>query len=54
LENLKEDHLGDLGIDGRIILTWILKKLGVDWIQVAQDRAQWWALVNTVTNIWVL
>jgi hypothetical protein len=23
----------------------------VDWIQLAQDRGQWWALVNTV--IWL-
>jgi hypothetical protein len=26
----------------------------VDWIQVAQDRDQWWALVNTVMNLQVL
>jgi hypothetical protein len=24
---------------------------GVDWIQVAQDRDQWRALVNTVMNL---
>jgi len=23
---------------------------GVDWIHLAQDRDQWWALVNTVMN----
>jgi len=23
----------------------------VDWIHVAQERAQWWALVNMVMNI---
>jgi hypothetical protein len=23
----------------------------VDWIHLAQDRDQWWAVVNTVTNI---
>jgi len=22
-----------------------------DWIELAQDRARWWALVNTVMNI---
>jgi hypothetical protein len=26
----------------------------VDWIQLAQDRDQWRALVNTVVNLWVL
>jgi len=24
---------------------------GADWIHVAQDRDQWWAVVNTVTNL---
>jgi hypothetical protein len=27
---------------------------GVDWIDMAQDRDQWWALVNTVMNLRVL
>jgi hypothetical protein len=27
---------------------------GVDWIDMAQDRDQWWALVNTVLNFGVL
>jgi hypothetical protein len=37
------DHLEDLGIDGRIILKWILKKAdwGIDWIHRAQDRDKW-------------
>jgi hypothetical protein len=26
----------------------------VVWIQLAQDRDRWWALVNTVMNLWVL
>jgi hypothetical protein len=26
----------------------------VDWIQLAQDRAQWWADVNAVMNLQVL
>jgi hypothetical protein len=26
---------------------------GVDWIHLTQDRDQWEALVNTVTNLWV-
>jgi hypothetical protein len=25
---------------------------GVDWIHGAQDRNHWWAVVNTVTNLW--
>jgi hypothetical protein len=26
---------------------------GVNWIDLAQDRDQWWTLVNTVMNLWV-
>jgi hypothetical protein len=26
---------------------------GVDWIDLAQDRDHWRALVNTVMNLWV-
>jgi hypothetical protein len=26
---------------------------GVDWINLAQDRNQWQALVDTVINFWV-
>jgi len=26
---------------------------GMDWIHVAQDRDQWWFLVNMVMNLWV-
>jgi hypothetical protein len=26
---------------------------GVDWIDLAEDRGQWRALVNTAMNIWV-
>jgi hypothetical protein len=26
---------------------------GVEWIQLAQDRGRWWAVVNTVMNLWV-
>jgi hypothetical protein len=25
----------------------------VDWIELAQDRDRWWALVNVVMNLWV-
>jgi len=26
---------------------------GVDWIQLAQYRDQYWALVNMVMNLWI-
>jgi hypothetical protein len=26
---------------------------GVDWTDLAQDRYQWYAVVNTVLNFWV-
>jgi hypothetical protein len=26
---------------------------GVDWVDLAQDRDEWRALVNTVMNLWV-
>jgi hypothetical protein len=47
------DHLGDPGLDGRIILKWIFKKwyLGMDWIELAQVRDRWRALVNAVMNL---
>jgi hypothetical protein len=47
------DHLGDPGVDGRIILKRIFNKLdgGMDWIELAQDSDRWRALVNAVTNI---
>jgi len=40
-ENLRErDHLGGLGVDGRIILKLIfnMSDVGVDWIDLTQDR----------------
>jgi hypothetical protein len=38
VDNIKMD-LGEIGWDGR------------DWIELAQDRDQWRALVNTVMNL---
>jgi hypothetical protein len=26
---------------------------GIDWIDLAQDRDQWRALVNMITNLWI-
>jgi hypothetical protein len=48
--------LEDPGIDGRIILRWIIRKWdggGMDWIDLAQDRNRWLVLVNAVLNFWV-
>jgi len=48
--------MGDPGVDGRIILRWIFRKYdggGMDWIELAQDRDSWRALVNAVMNLWV-
>jgi hypothetical protein len=53
----RRDHLEDIGVDGRIILEWVLEKYGVkivDWMHLAQDKDQWRALVNTVINFWFL
>jgi hypothetical protein len=38
VDTIKMD-LGEIGLDGR------------DWIELAQDRDQWRALVNTVMNL---
>ena len=51
----KTDHLEDPGVDGRILLRWIFTKwdVGMDWIDLAQDRDRWRALENAVTNLLV-
>jgi hypothetical protein len=45
--------LKDPGIEGRIILRWILRKCegDMDWIDLAQDRDRWHALVNVVMKL---
>ena len=48
-----KDHCGDQDVDGRIILRWTFRKWeGVvgDWMELAQDRDRWRALVSTVMN----
>ena len=49
------DHSEDPDVDGRIILRRILRKwdVGMDWIDLAEDRDRWRALVNAVVNVWV-
>jgi hypothetical protein len=47
------DHLGDPGVDGRIIKMDI-REVGwedMNWIDLAQDRDRWRALVNVVMNL---
>jgi hypothetical protein len=51
--NLSErDQLEDIGVDGRIILKWIFKKLqgDRDWVDLAQDTDRWRTLANAVIN----
>jgi hypothetical protein len=54
LEILKgRNHSEELGVDGKIILEWILGKWwnAVDWFHLAHNRGQWRALVNTVMDL---
>jgi hypothetical protein len=54
--NLSErNHLENLGVDGRIILRWMFRKLdeiwtGSRWLRIGTGRQ---ALVNAVMNLWV-
>jgi len=46
-----KDHLGDTGVNRRMILN--LQEVGCKvmcWIELAQDRDRWRALVNSVMN----
>jgi len=52
--NLRErDHLEDPGLDGRIIVKWIFSKCdgNIYWIDLAQKRDGWRAVVNAVMNL---
>jgi len=55
--NMSErDHWGEPGVDGRIILRWILREWDVGvWtgIKLAEDRDRWRAFVNAVMNLQV-
>ena len=47
--------MNDPAVDGRIILKWILETLNgdTDWIDMAQDRDGWRALVIAVMSLLV-
>jgi len=49
----EKDHLEDPGVDGRKILRWIFREWDrvMDWIDLAQGRDRWRALVNAVMNL---
>jgi len=44
----ERDHLKVTGVNGRIILRWIFRKWDgdMDWIDLAQDRDRWSALIK--------
>ena len=41
------------GVDVRIIFRWNIRKWdgGMEWIDLAQDRDRWQALINEVMNL---
>ena len=52
---MEGDHIEDQGVYRiRIILKWIFENWhgGIDWIDLAQDRDRWRAVVNRVKNLW--
>ena len=50
------ENLGDPGVDGIIILKWIFMRWDwgggpLAWIDLAQERDRWWALVKAAMNL---
>lgn len=43
----------DEGVNGRIILKWVLWKwdVGVDWVALDKDTDRWHVAVNSVINL---
>jgi hypothetical protein len=47
----ERDHLEDIGVNGRILLKWILKEwYGEAWTILIWYRDRWRAFVNAVMN----
>jgi hypothetical protein len=51
---MKREHSDDQGVDGIKPSLLEIAWEGIEWTHVAQVRDWWWALVNTVMNLWVL
>ena len=52
--NLREtDHMEGTGVDGKKTLRWIFREWdgSMEWIDLAQDRDRWRALVTAVMNL---
>jgi len=49
----KRDVVEDLGVGEMIILKYIFNKWDgcMDWINLAQDRDRWWALVGRIMTL---